>query len=569
VKKIAAKHSRTVGLGALLIAITTIAYWRVTGLGFIWDDDLIFAENPLMQSLDGLRLIWFDVRAANQYYPVTWTTLWLQHQIWGLDPAPLHTTNVALHAFSVLLIWRILLVLKVPGAWLAAAVFAVHPVHVESVAWISERKNVLSAAFYLGSALAYLKFAQLDRLHAQRKPNWILYLLSLLLFILALLSKTVASTLPVALLLVLWWKQGHIDRRDVLPFLPFFTFGIALGLLTVWLEKVQVGATGPEWDLSLIDRCLIAGRALWFYAGKLAWPDSLTFVYPRWKIDASVWWQYLFPISAAALAEGLWLLRGRIGRGPLTAALYFGLTLGPALGFFDVYPMRYSFVADHFQYLASLGPIVLACAGIQIGLDRLSGHGKAPALAVCALALLALASLTWLRLPAFENLGTLWRDTLEKNPTAWMARGNLAEWHRSRNETEEAMRNYLEALNIENPNKDYVHNNLATYLVLLDRPDEAKVHYAKAIEIRGDYALARYNLAVLLFHEGDFDETIMHLQKAVSARPDYQAAHYLLGKALTKAGRPEESFDHFVIAARLKREVEARRQPDPSPGDHD
>lgn len=546
-----------------------IVYWQVTGLDFIWDDNQIVAQNPLMQSLDGLRLIWFDVRAANQYYPVTWTSFWLQYQIWGLDAAVLHTANLALHAFSALLLWRVLRVLDVPGAWFAAAVFAVHPVHVESVAWISERKNVLSGVFYLGSALAYLKFAQLDRLQAQRKPNWILYLLSLLLFILALLSKTVASTLPVALLLVLWWKQGHVDRRDVLPFLPFFAFGIALGLLTVWLEKVQVGAAGAEWDLSLIDRCLIAGRALWFYAGKLAWPDSLTFVYPRWQIDASVWWQYFFPISAAALVGGLWLLRGRIGRGPLTAALYFGLTLGPALGFFDVYPMRYSFVADHFQYLASLGPIVLACAGIQMGLNRLSGHGKAPALAICALALLALGTLTWLRVPAFENPGTLWRDTLAKNPAAWMARGNLAEWHRARNETEEAISNYLEALKIENPKKDYVHNNLGTYFVLLDRLDEAKIHYAKAIEMRDDYALARYNLAALLFHEGDFDEAIMHLQKAVSARPDYQAAHYRLGKALTKAGRPEEAFDHFVIAARLKREVEARRQPDPSSGDHD
>ncbi len=146
--------------------------------------------------------------------------------------------------------------------------------------------------------------------------------------------------------------------------LPFFVAGAALALVTSWLERTHVGASGPDWALSVLDRCLIAGRALWFYAGKLLWPANLTFIYPRWQVDPGVWWQWLFPLMAVAMVTILWSLRERIGRGPLVAVLFFAGTLFPALGFANVYPMRYSFVADHFQYLASAGLIALAAAGL-------------------------------------------------------------------------------------------------------------------------------------------------------------------------------------------------------------
>ena len=283
--------------------------------------------------------------------------------------------------------------------------FRAPPGLVESVSWITERKNVLSAVFYFAAALAYLRFVALAEPGGPNRHRRYWYLGALVLFMAALLSKTVTCTLPAALLLVCWWKKGRVQRGDIFPLLPFFALGVGLGLLTAWIEKYHVGAQGAEWSLTFADRCLIAGRALWFYAGKLVWPAHLTFIYPRWEIDPAVWWQWLFPVAAVGVVAGLWLARRRIGRGPLVAVLFFAGTLGPALGFVNVYPMRYSFVADHFQYLACVGLITLCAAG----LDRI------PRVIPATLVVL-LGALTWQQTGIYRNLETLWRDTLAKNP---------------------------------------------------------------------------------------------------------------------------------------------------------
>ena len=348
--------------------------------GFNWDDDAYVTNNLTLRSVHGLSQIWGQLTATPQYYPLVFTSFWLEYHLWGLNPLGYHVVNVLLHALAAMLLWRVLVRLQLPGAWLAAGIFALHPVAVESVAWVTERKNVLSAVFYFAAALAYLRWRDdgTTTTGLRATSSWrslVLYLLSLALFICALFSKTVTASLPAALLLVIWWKHGRIAGRDVWPLLPFFVAGAALGLVTSWLERTHVGANGPEWALSFFDRCLIAGRALWFYAGKLFWPANLTFIYPRWQIDPGIWWQWLFPAAAIALVMILWSLRGRIGRGPLVAVLFFAGTLLPALGFANVYPMRYSFVADHFQYLASVGLIVLAAAGLTKNLPASSVRG--------------------------------------------------------------------------------------------------------------------------------------------------------------------------------------------------
>jgi hypothetical protein len=263
--------------------------------------------------------------------------------------------NILLHTLSAFLFAVILRRLAVPGAFLAAVIFALHPVHVESVAWISEMKNTLSALFYLGAALAYLQFCE------KRKKG--LYALALVFFVLALLSKTVSATLPAALLVVFWWKRGRLSwRHDALPLMPFFVLGAGGGLLTAWIERTMIGAQGAEYQFTLIERGLIAGRALCFYLGKLFWPADLIFIYPRWQISADAWWQFLYPLGVAILIGILWLVR-KHSRAPLAAMLFFSGTLFPALGFFNVYPFRFSLVADHFQYLASLSIIALFSAG--------------------------------------------------------------------------------------------------------------------------------------------------------------------------------------------------------------
>jgi tetratricopeptide (TPR) repeat protein len=502
-----------VSAALLLVLMTLAAYWPATGCRFIWDDDDYVEQNLLLRSPEGLGRIWLDVGVTPQYYPLVHTSYWLEYRLWEDDPRGYHVVNILLHALGALLLWRVLKLLGVPGAWLAAAVFALHPVHVESVAWITERKNVLSGVFYLASALLYLRFTL--RTGEDRPSRW-LYAGALALFVCALLSKTVTCSLPAALLLVLWWKRARIGWQDARLLAPFFALGVAFGLLTIWMEVHRVGAQGATWDLTFIDRCLIAGRALGFYAGKLIWPWPLMFVYPRWQIDAGAWWQYVFPVAAAGVVAALWLTRDRLGRGPLVAVLLFAGTLVPALGFFDVYPMRYSFVADHFQYLAGIGLISLGAAALFTAARRCRDLGLAIAAVASVVALLTLGTVTWRYGHAFYDVETLWRDTLSKNDNAWIA-----------------------------------HNNLGTILQSGGRPDEAFHHFRRAVEINPDHAEAQNNLGGILGLQGRTDEAIACFRRALDLDPGLARAHANLGSALLTQGRPDEAMIHLRSAERL------------------
>ncbi len=524
-------------IGAALLAATLIAYVQALQGGFVWDDDDYVTANTTLRSLDGLRRIWLEPGAVPQYYPLTFTSLWLQYQLSGAAPFAYHLVNVLLHGLSAVLLWRLLLMLQVPGAALAAALFALHPVHVESVAWITERKNVLSGACYLAAALAWLRFA------SARVGRWRWYAAALALFAGALLSKTVTASLPAALLLIAWWKRGRIASADVVPLLPLFALGAGLSAVTVWMEKHHVGAAGADWHLSFIDRCLIAGRALWFYAATLAWPQRLTFMYPRWQIDSGVWWQYLFPLAAFGAVATLFLARQRLGRGPLIAVLFFAGSLLPALGFIDVFPMRYSFVADHYQYLASIGLLALAAAvwsraGAPLGRGRAVIAGVV--LAVCAL-------LTWQQGHAYRDLETLWRDTLAKNPGAWMAHNNFGLLLYQRGDTAAAMEHYAAALRAK-PDDSFAHNNLGNAFATQGRMNEAVTHFRAAIEIDPLNAEARSNLGNALASLGQLDEAAAAYAAALQVRPDYADAHGNLANVLAAQGRIADAMAHYTAA---------------------
>jgi hypothetical protein len=347
-------------LSALLLA-TLLAYYPAWHGGMLWDDNA-HITTPELRSAQGLWRIWFDLGATQQYYPVVHSAFWVLFKLWRSSTLGYHLVNIVLHVLSAFLLALILRRLSIPGAWLAAMIFALHPVCVESVAWIAELKNTLSGMFYLGAALAYLQFDE------RRQKRF--YALAAALFILALLSKSVTATLPAGLLIVFWWQRGTIcRRRDIVPLLPFFIVGVGGGLFTAWVERTQIGAQGAAFDFSLVERCLIAGRATWFYLAKLCWPANLIFIYQRWQISQDVWWQYLYPLGVLALLAGLWLIRKR-SRAPLAAMLFFLATLFPALGFFNVYPFVFSFVADHFQYLASIAIITLFAAASTTFLKR-------------------------------------------------------------------------------------------------------------------------------------------------------------------------------------------------------
>src|SRR4030095_10418121 len=322
----------------ILAAVTILAYQSAWHGGLLWDDDQCVTPREL-RSLDGLRRIWLEPRAAGQYYPLLFSSYWLQQRLWGDSPTGYHLVNLLLHIGCVVLVLKILRFLRVPGAELASVIFALPRVNVDAVAWISERKNTLSGLFGLAATLCYLKF---DETRSRRS-----YALAIGLFVLGLLSKTAIVTLPLAWLVIFWWKRAAISwRHDVVPSLPFFFLSVAAGLVTRWFENTGIGYKARILDLSLLDRCLIAGRAFWFQLSKLLWPSNLTFVYPRWDINAGVWWQYLFPVGVLGLLVILWSLR-RWSRAPLAGVLIYILLLLPSLGFLNIYFFVYSFVADH------------------------------------------------------------------------------------------------------------------------------------------------------------------------------------------------------------------------------
>src|SRR5688500_4432073 len=348
--------------GFVLLLVTVLAYRHAWTAGYIWDDDVYVTQNQLLTAADGLRRIWFSLDSPSQYFPLVYTTFRLEYALWGLNPAGYHWVNIILHAANALLVWRLLLALRVPGAWLAAALFALHPVHVESVAWVTERKNVLMGLFFLLSLLAWVRFVE-----RETKGLGKYYGLALLFYALALFSKTTACTLPAALLLILWLKKMPITLRRIGQIVPFVLLGIVMGLVTIWWERHHQGTQGELFAIVLPERLLVAARAFWFYLGKPFCPVNLSFSYPRWSISPGNPLDYWWLVATAGLAVAVYFARRRLGRGPEVALVFFAATLSPMLGFIMLYTFRYSFVADHYQYLASIGPLALAAAGLALG----------------------------------------------------------------------------------------------------------------------------------------------------------------------------------------------------------
>lgn len=520
-------------LFVMLVAGTLLAYQPAWHGGLLWDDDGHVTPREL-RSIEGLGRIWTDVGATQQYYPLVHSAFWLMHRGWGGETLGYHLVSIGLHALSALLVVIVLRRLNVPGALLAGVVFALHPVHVESVAWITEIKNTLSGALYLGAALLYLTFDE------RRRPAW--YLGSAALFALALLSKTVTATLPAALLVVFWWQRARLDwRRDVVPLVPFFLLGAASGAMTAWVEHTYIGARGTEFEFSFVERCLIAGRAFWFYLAKLLAPVNLTFVYPRWQISQASWWLYLFPAGAVALMAICWRLRGQ-SRAPLAALLYFSGTLLPALGFVNVFPFRYSFVADHFQYLASVGVIALCAAAVATATARAGASARnVYVVATCATGVV-LGTLTWRQSRQYVDAETLYRATIERNPGAWMAHHNLGvlKLNGAQADLPDAIAHIEASLRLNRDNAE-AHNSLGYALQRLGRLDEALEHYRTAIRLMPTLAAAHNNLGVLAQAQGRFSDALVHHTEAIRLDARDPEAPRNLGIVLQALGRVDDA----------------------------
>jgi len=548
--------SGNAGLMALLSCATLLAYLPAVHGGMLWDDDA-HVTKPVLRSVDGLRRIWFDLGATQQYYPLLHTAFWVEHRLWGDSVAGYHLVNILLHVAAAGLVVAIMRRLALPGAWLAGFIFALHPVNVESVAWISEQKNTLSAVFCLGAAYVYLGFDENRRVAK--------YALALGLFVLALLTKTVTATLPAALLVILCWKRGRLGwRRDVLPLAPWLALGMAAGLFTAWVERAFVGAKGVSYALTAPDRLLLAGRVIWFYLSKLAWPADLMFIYPHWTVDAAVAWQYAFPLAALALVLGLSVAalraRGplrRVSAGALAGFLVFAGTLFPAMGFFDVFPFIYSYVADHFQYLASLGIIIPISAALTAAAAPLAGRAASRLLPPIGAAFLVtiLGALTWLQSGIYRDVQTLYLATLASNPGCWMAHANLGlAWSQVPGRMNDAIAQYQEALRLNPDDADAHHNLGVAWSLMPGRLDDAVAQYQEALRLRPSFPEAHYNLGLAFARmAGRLDDAVAQFQEALRLDPGFAQAHNNLGSALARMpGRLDDAVAQYQEALHLQ-----------------
>jgi tetratricopeptide (TPR) repeat protein len=511
--------------GTIVIIVACFAaYIPAIKSGFIWDDDVYVTNNPMLKGPHRLFRIWFaPFDAPAQYVPLVYATIstvfWFEHQFWGFNPMGYHAVNVAFHAANALLLWLVLRRLSIPGAWFASAVFALHPVQVETVAWITELKNTLMFFFLLLSLLYWMKYAVFRT--AGRKA----YLYCLLLYALALFSKTTACTFPAALILILWFKDKLLTAGHwlwaLLQAMPFVAMGIIMGLLAMWREK-RLGTSDLDLGLNFADKILIAGRALWFYIFKLFWPANLTFSYPRWHIDSAQISQYAWPVAFLLLLAAAFLLRKRLGNAPLAAILFFALILFPMLGFFSLYTFIYTFVADHYLYVACIGPIALVAAAGSRLLKRLDRPGRFALLSAAGTLLIILGALTFRQSRVYADDMTLWTDTLKKNPDSWLAHTWIIARLLEQNKLEEAKYHAEQKIKLASYTKTISprtcaagYSKLAQIYEAQGNLPEAVRYYQQSLEIFDNSSFAHYRLAAVLDKQGNCEMAILHLRKVV------------------------------------------------------
>ncbi len=538
-----------------LVAITFLIYLPSLHGGKILDDEIMF--NALVQSPAGLFYIWCKAMTPD-YFPLTFSSLWLEYRFWGDNMFGYHVTNVLLHAISAILLWRVLRALKVPGAWLAAMLFAVHPVNVESVAWISQRKNALAMPFFLATILFYLK-------SKARNGNIKYYMLSLVSFALALLSKTAVVPLPFVLLLVDWWQgrtREHVSgegpagasayRQHLVRIGPYFALSFIFGLITLWFQKHRVIGIEEVQTSSMAARLATAGWGLWFYIYKTFIPFNLVFVYPRWDIAPDHILTWLPLVAFMVVAVAIWRWRERL-RGVVLAFGYFVLMLLPVLGFVSIYYQKYSLVADHWQYFAIIGPIALASAAL-VSIARVQAVINCIAIAVIG----GFAFLAWQQSHLYQSAEIIWRDTIARNPTCWLAHNSygLEVMQRAMRSSpsdkpllEEAIEHYKESLRLR-PDNVEARVNTGSALIALGRVDEGKAEFKQAQQTPND-ALGYYNLGFILHQEHMFAEAEAEYRKAIKVWPQYTLAYLWLGRVLAQESKFAEAEEAYSQAMKF------------------
>jgi tetratricopeptide (TPR) repeat protein len=547
---------------AIIVVAAFLAYApSITG-GFIMDDDLLLTSNPLIKAADGLFYFWCTTKSP-EYYPITNSMFWIEWRLWGMDPIGYHVTNLILHIVEALLIWLILRRMLIPGAFLAAVIFTVHPVNVESVAWIAQLRNVMAMLFFLLSILWYLKYATsktiacMGSASSQGGPRgrvsscvapafW--YWLSLTAFLLAMLSKGSVAILPVLLLGIVWWLRP-LTWRDMIRTVPFFAATIALTIVHVWCQTHGSGEIIR--NATFVERLLGAGGVVWFYLYKAILPINLAFIYPQWHIGTGnpLWWLSL--LAAIALTVVLWLYRRGRSRPLLFVWGFFCVALLPVMGFTDVGFMQYSLVADHYQHIAIIGVIALAAAGWS--LCHQQARGKVSwAHDVFAFVLTGiLVYLTWQQCGLYRDAITLYQAGLVKNTTSWMLQYNLGNEFFHTGHLSESVEHFKKSLALK-PDYFEPHNNLAAALNMLGQYPQSIEYSQQSLKVKSDNPDALSNLGVSLVRLGRPQEAIVEFKRALRLKADNPGVHNNLGNVLVDVGRTQEAIEEFKLALRQK-----------------
>jgi len=521
---------------------------------FVWDDNILLTDNEMIKASDGLYRFWFTADAYD-YFPVTWSSLWLEWRLWGEDPRGYHLVSVLQHALGAILLYALLRRLGIPGAYLAAVIFAVHPVTVMSVAWISERKNTLSLVFYLLTVLLYLRFDE-DR-------RWPWYALSLGMFLLALLSKTSGVMLPVVLLLLAWWRRGRVGLADGLAAAPFFILAAGMSAVTIWFQTVRSIGEAPVRPEGFLSRLAAAGCVPWFYLYKVVLPVNLLVIYPRWQIDETWALSYLPGIAFLACLGIFWKYRHSWGR-PLFFGLgYFIVMLFPVLGFFPMAFAEFSFVSDHLQYLPMIGVVALLVGIGWWALQRLALPVRAVGALVAIVIVVVLALGTSKHCDTFKDRDTMWRTQLLKRPDSPTAYYNLGLTLEKSGRIYQAAAYYEKAIALK-PQYSQAHNNLARICDRLGQREKALYHFRQAVKYKPDNLNARFNLAMRLSEDGEYVEAIQGYHEVLERAPDWSMPLTFLAKLLATV--PDAQLRDGAEALRLaKRAVEKTEKVDPRP----
>lgn len=533
--------------GLILVVAVILAYQPVWYAGFNWDDNDHVTANPCIVGPLGLKEIW--TTKAARICPLVLTTFWVEHRLWGLAPLPFHLVTLLMHVGSAVVLWLVLRRLLVPGAWWGAALWALHPVQVETVAWVTELKNTQSCFFYLLSIYFWAGWLNTRGGGDQTRTAWN-YGLTLLFAAMAMASKSSTVILPLVLCLCAWWVEGRWNWRNLWRITPVFFMSAAFAALSMWTQKME-GASDQQTARSWPERFATAGDVIWFYLGKLLWPHPLIFIYPRWQIHANQPLAYLPLLAAIIVFVLLWLYRESWARPGLFAFAYFVVALLPVLGLANHFFLHYSFVGDHFQYLASIGPLALAGALLYRWAHLVFVKHPRPASVLGAVLLFVLGAVSWQRVWVYQNEEKLWLDTMTQNPACWLAYNNYGKIIVEKGQLDEGMALFRKALELY-PDYDLAHLNMGNAFMDKGQLDEALVEYQRAVKLNPIYDKAHFDLGVALDQKNEIVDAMAEYQKAIDLNPYNAGAHNNLGTDMAKKGQLNEALAQFQEAVRLQ-----------------